>query len=294
MDFKKLLRALLFPHIAIMIILIPIAFAFLISSMVFLGTESPVSIISYVLAAYTLTVWCFKIPNIIAFFRDFKNKNKYVRLWLENPKLRVNVSLYTSLSLNVIYALLQLLLGLYHASFWFYSMAAYYISLAAMRHFVLRYTTSHKAGENIKVELAIYRICGWIFLFMNLALTLMVFFMVYFGRTFKHHEVTAIAMAAYTFTAFTLAIVSNVKFRKYKSPAYSVSKIISLASACVSMLTLETTLLTAFGGEEMTEQTRKIFLGATGGAISVFIIVMAIYMIVNSTAKIKELKDVKE
>jgi hypothetical protein len=64
MDWKKIGKALLFPHIAIMLVLIPIATAFLVCSMVFLGTESMTAIISYVLSAYTLTIWCFKISII--------------------------------------------------------------------------------------------------------------------------------------------------------------------------------------------------------------------------------------
>ena len=100
MDWKKLGKALLFPHIAIMMILIPIATVFLVYSMVFLGTESVIAIISYVLSAYTLTIWCFKIPHLIHFFKTFKDENKYARRWQEDTRLRVNVSLYGSLVWN--------------------------------------------------------------------------------------------------------------------------------------------------------------------------------------------------
>ena len=290
MDWKKIGKALLFPHIAIMIILIPIATVFLVYSMVFLGTESVVAIISYVLAAYTLTIWCFKIPYLIRFFKSFRDENKYAQIWLKDTRLRVNVSLYGSLIWNVAYALLQLGMGFWHHTFWFYSLAGYYICLAVMRFFLARYTTKHKPGEKMREELIRYRLCGWVFLAMNLALTLIIFFMVYWNRTFTHHMITAIALAAYTFTAFTMAIINIVKYRKYNSPVYSASKAISLASACVSMLTLEATMLTTFGDGSRDAITRKIFLGCTGGVISVFIIVMAVYMIVQSSKKLKELE----
>ena len=77
MDLKKFGKALLFPHLAIMIPLVPIATVLLVGSMVFIGTESPIAIASYVLAAYTLTVWCFKVPYLIKFFKAFKKENKY-------------------------------------------------------------------------------------------------------------------------------------------------------------------------------------------------------------------------
>ena len=287
MDLKKLGKALLFPHIAIMIILVPIATVLLVGSMVFIGTESAIAYISYVLAAYTLTVWCFKIPTLIKFFKTFKKENKYARRWQDDTRLRVNVSLYGSLAWNALYGIFQLWLGFYHHTFWFYSLGAYYICLAVMRFFLLRHTRKYAPGQRMRIELKKYRACGIVFLVMNLALTLIIFFMIYWNRTFEHHMITAIAMAAYTFTAFTVAIVNVVKYRKYNSPVFSASKAISFASACVSMLTLTSTLLTTFSDGTMGTTEQKIMLGSIGGAVSVVVVAMAIYMIVVGTKKLK-------
>ena len=290
MDLKKLGKALLFPHIAIMILLVPIATVLLVGSMVFIGTESLVAIVSYVIAAYTLTVWCFKIPYLINFFKTFKNENKYARRWQDDTRLRVNMSLYGSLAWNALYGILQLWLGFYHHTFWFYSLGAYYICLGVMRFFLARHTTRYAPGERMQTELKKYRACGIVFLVMNLALALIIFFMIYWNRTFEHHMITAIAMAAYTFTALTTAIINVIKYRKYNSPVFSASKAISLAAALVSMLTLESTMLTTFGDGTMTVMAQKWMLGATGGAISVLIVATAIYMIVVGSKKLKELK----
>jgi len=288
---KKITKGLLFPHPAVMVPLIPASAIFLIYAMVVLGTQSPVSYASYVLAAYTLTVWCMRIPRLIAFWKRFKTENRFAKRWFTDERLRMNVSLYGSLAWNVAYAVFQLWLGVYHATFWFSSLAGYYIFLAIMRFYLVRHTRHYHPGENMGVELIKYRACGWIFLGMNLALTLIVFFMVYWNRTFLHHEITTIAMAAYTFSAFTVAIVNIVKYRKYNSPVYSASKAINLAAACVSMLTLESTMLTTFGGQSMDLFSKRLFLALSGGAVSAFIIVMAIYMIVQGTKKIKILKE---
>ncbi len=290
MELKKLGKAFLFPHIAIMLLLVPIATALLVFSMVYVGTESPLAYISYVLAAYTLTVWCFKLPYLIRFFKTFRNENKYAVKWQADARLRVNVSLYGSLLWNALYGVLQLWLGYYHNTFWFASLGAYYICLGVMRFFLLLHTKKYAPGERMRSELKKYRACGWVFLVMNLALALIIFFMVYWGRTFRHHMITAIAMAAYTFTAFTLAIVNVVKYRKYNSPVFSASRAISLTAALVSMLTLESTMLTAFSDGAMSEIEQKWMLGATGGGISLVIVLVAVYMIVASTKKLKTLK----
>ena len=288
MDWKKIGKALLYPPIALMFVLIPVATVFLVLSMVFLGTESPIAILSYVLAAYTLTVWCFKIPYLIQWFKRFKAENKYIKRWREDARLRVKITLYSSLVWNILYGIFQLGLGVYHRTFWFYSIGGYYICLAVMRFFLFNHTRKYAPGERRRTEWIRYRACGWIFLVMNLALALIVFFMLYWNRTFTHHMITAIAMAAYTFTAFTVAIVNMVRYKKYKSPVFSASKAISMAAACVSMLTLTSTMLTAFSDATMDAMTQKWMLGAVGFSVTGVVIVLAVYMIVVGTKKLKE------
>ncbi len=285
---KKIGKALLFPPAVLMIILLPVAVALLVYAMVFVGQETALAYVAYTLSAYTLTVWCVRMPQIIAAAKAFKRGNKYVMLWTNDVHLRMNVTLYGSFIWNVAYAVFQLCLGMFHRTFWYCSLATYYICLAVMRFFLSRHTRRYKPGEKMRDELKKYRTCGWVFLILNLALTLMIFFMVYWNRTFNHHEITTIAMAAYTFTTFTFAVINTVKYRKYESPVFSASKAISLAAASVSMLTLTSTMLTTFGeGEELL--FRRIMLGSLGGAISVFIIVMSVYMIVRASKSLRKI-----
>ncbi len=286
---KKIGRALLLPHMAVMILLVPIATVFLVYSMAVLGTETVPAYVSYVLAAYTLTVWCVRIPSIVRFCKGFKKRNKYAKMWFDDVRLRTTLILYGSLLWNTAYALLQLWLGVYHQSLWFYAMAGYYMFLALMRIFLASHTRRYTAGEKMLEELKKYRFCGWIFLGVNMALTVMIIFMIYRNRSFVYDQITTIALAAYTFTAFTVAIVNIIRYRRYHSPVYSASKAISLAAACVSMITLTSTMLTTFGGEgDM--MFRRLMLSLIGGAASVFIIGMAAYMIKQSSAKIKVLQ----
>ena len=293
-NWKKIGKSLVFPHIAIMIALIPIATVLVIFSMIYIGTTSVPACISYALATYTLTIWCIKIPKLIRFFQRFKNENKYVRRWLTDTYLRTNITLHGSFLWNVAYAVMQLGLGFIHSTFWFYSLAGYYLCLALMRFYLVKYLSKHKPGEEMKLELIRYRTCGWIFLIMNMTLTVIIFFMVYWNRTFEHHEITTITLAAYTFVTFTMAMINIVKYRKYHSPVLSAGKAINLASTCVSMLTLEATMLTTFGDGTMDLTAKRIMLGATGTVISIVIIIMAIYMIVQSNKKLKLLKKAEE
>ena len=283
--FKKIARALLFPPIAVLLVFTPLIIAFLVSCMVRLDSDSVYSILSYVLAMYALTVWCIRLPGIIGSVRRFKNENLLIQLWRENTRLRVSLSLYGSLLWNTAYAVFQFCLGLYHRSFWFFSLAGYYACLALMRFYLARHIRRFTPGQQRLEELKRYRACGVMFLVMNVALTSIVLFMVRLERGFHHHEIPTIAMAAYTFASFTMAVINLFRYRKYHSPVYTASKTISLAAACVSMLTLESTMLSTFQQGDPLFRTKM--LGLTGSAVCAFIIVTALYMIIHSTREIK-------
>ena len=287
---KKIGKALLFPHIAVLILLLPIATVTVIYSLINPDSNTIFVYGSYALSAYTLTIWCVRIPNIIRFVKTFRTENKYAQIWFGDTRLRVNVSLLFSTLWNAGYGIFQLVLGIYYSSAWFYSLAGYYICLALMRFFLVRHSVKNHPGEKMREELRKYRTCGWIFLLMNLALSVMMFYMMAKDRAVRHHEITTISMAAYTFLTFIVAIINVIRYRKYESPIFSAAKAISLAAASVSMLTLESTMLVTFSGDGLSVMTRRLFMGISGAAIFVFIIAMAIYMIVQSTKKLKAFK----
>lgn len=285
---RRFLKGLLFPPAPVLFALLPIGTICLVLAMTHLEDTAPLRIAAYLQAFYTLVIWCARVPRLAAELRQLRFRNRYLRRWFDDPRLRTNISLTGSAVWNGAYAALQLGLGIYHGSVWFYSLAAYYGSLAGMRLYLLRHTLRHRAGEKMRQELRRYRACGWVFLLMNLALTGILLYRIREGRAVRHHEIVTIAMATYTFATLTKSIVNVVKYRKYHSPAFSASKAISLAAACVSLLTLESTMLATFGGAELPPQTQTLFLALSGGVISIFIITMALYMIIQSGRKLKE------
>ena len=274
------------PHIVIVISTTLVAFISLIYSALCLKSYDILSIVSYVMSFYALIIVCFRMPDMIEFFKSVRNENEYVVKYRQDATLRIKFSLYGTLIFNGAYAALQLGMGLCHRSIWFYSLAAYYILLAVMRFSLLCHTKEYNPLQDVKQELKKNRICGIYMLFLNSILTVILFYIIWQNRTFKHHEITTIAMAAYTFTTFTFAIINIIRFRKYKSPVFSAAKAISLACACVSMITLEATMLTTFGTGEG-QMFRRIMMASSGGVVSMFIVGMSFYMIINATRQLK-------
>lgn len=294
MDWRKIAKALLFPPLAVVLILAPVAGGALVYAMLFLEESNWLRIASYALSFYALSVLCVRVPDIVRLCGKIKNQNRYIKIWSGDVHLRMKITLTGAVLWNGAYAALQLGLGIYHHSVWFCSLAGYYLSMAVMRAFLARHTVHFAPGEKMKAEFRRYRACGWIFLLMNLALSGMMLYMIRGERVVRHSEITAIALATYTFASFATAIRNVVLYRKFHSPVYSASKAISLASACVSVMTLENTMLLTFQDGSMTMRTRKLFMTLTGGAIALFIVLMAIYMIVKANRGIKSLEESNE
>ena len=159
-----------------------------------------------------------------------------------------------------------------------------------MRFYLVNHTKKNKPGEDLLIEYKRYNICGWVMLLMNLTVTAIIFFIIYFDRTFYHHQITTIALAAYTFLTFSLSIYNFIKYRKFNSPVYSAAKSINLVAACVSMMTLTTTMLTTFGGEDVVEY-KKLLLTMVGVVVSLFILTISIQIIIFTSKNLKKLKE---
>ncbi len=284
--FKKILHALLFPHMAILLPLIPLSALALIYVFAIAKGEGALNYVAYMLSFYTLVAVSLRTPHIVTFFKRLRERNVLVHRFTTDARFRQKITLYGALVINTGYALFQLGTGLYYRSRWFYALATYYILLTVMRFFLLRDLKQLTAGEDYRDELRRYRFCGIALAAMTPALLVIVAFIIWQNRGFAYHSITTIAMAAYTFGAFTVAIVNIIKYRKYKSPLLSAAKAVSMTTASVSMLSLETAMLSAFGTES-DAAFRQLITGISGAAVCLFVLVMAIFMIVRSGKELK-------
>ncbi len=290
---KKIGKAILFPHVALLVCLIPTSTILLVYAFVFAGQTAIISVIAYALSAYTLTAVCFRVPSFIRFVRRLREDNRYWLRWRTDTDWKTNMTLALSMLLNLAYGVFQLSLGLYYHSLWFYAMAVYYGCLTGMRLFLRRYSIKSALGENERAEWKKYRVCGIIMLVMSVALSVIMGIVIVGGRRIEHHALTCIALAAYTFTSFTFAVINMIRYKKYNSPVLSAGKAVSMAAATVSMFTLETAMLTVFGGAESAQFT-NLMLTVTGCVVSLFVVAMAVYMCVRSTKKLQILQGVEE
>lgn len=295
MEWKKLIR-ILYPPLWLIIILVPICAVALIYTFIGKYETHPVAYFTYVISFYTLTtvvMRCIKtFPDIYRKIKGGVYKNPTGNRLMTDMKFRTHVSLYGSLGVNLLYVTLNVVLGfLYHTS-WFFVLAFYYTILAVMRFLLLRFVNRVGIGENRFKELRRSRLCGYILLSVNLALSGAVLMILYQNKGYEYHGILIYVMAAYTFYITTVAIINLIKYKKLGSPVMSMTKIISMAAALVSMLSLETAMLSEFG-KDMSEENKRLMIMLTGAGVSVCIITMAVYSIIKNSSEIKKIMENK-
>lgn len=255
------------------------------------GLDGPPAYAAYALSAYGLTIFITGIPGVITGFRRWFKTHPLTRKMLDAPLVkqfaedvhfRTRVSLYQGLLVNLLYIAVKLASGIYYRSWWLITLAVYYALLAVMRFLLLW----RWGGIGLVMELRRCRLCGAVLLLMNIALAGMVILMVHQNRGYDYPGMLIYAMAAYSFYAVIVAAINVVKFRRHGSPVLSAAKAIHLAAALVSILALETAMLSRFGGAD-DARFREMMTAATGGGVCLIVLGMAVFMIAWSTKRIR-------
>ena len=202
---------------------------------------------------------------------------------------RIKTFLFLSFVFNVAYSIFLLIVSQIYSSKWFFVMSIYYGLLSSARIFIL---TQINPEKELRSKITTMRACGYFLLLINIVVSSMMFILIYGNTIIKHHEITVITLATYTFSSLSFAIISSLKQLKQNNHVYSCAKIISLTSASVSLATLTNTMLATFGEDNLL--LRSIVLPILCGAITLFIIVSAFLMVYKATLDLRKLKNEKE
>ena len=290
MDWKKAGKKVLFPNIFIIILFTIISAAALVHIFFNGLEESWIAYVAYVFSFYTLTVLVIFLSVVLPKqYRAVKQKimdNPFGNRYMTDTAFRTQVSLYISLGINLLYAGINVISFIVYDSRWFIIFAGYYMTLAVMRFLLLRYARRDGIGQNRLGELRWARVCSCILVTVNFALSGAVLMILFQDKGTEYAGILIYAMAAYTFYTTIHAIINLIKYRKYKSPVMTTTKIIALSAALVSMLSLETAMFSQFG-QDMSVRDQRLMIALTGAGISIAVIGMSSYMIVKTTEEIK-------
>ena len=283
-----LLERLLHPPKWVLLTLPPIVFAALIYVLL-KGKNSMPAYMIYCMSAYCLTIWVLPLPRL---FRKAK-ANMIHRLtgtvfgekYIGDLAFRGSVSIYQGMMVNFLYVVFRIFVGIRYASVWFLTIAIYYLLLGIMR---LSLILSYR-NRNMKSELRCYRRTAWLLFLLNIPMGGMIVLMVLTDSGYSYPGYVIYLSALYTFYTIIWAIVNLVKFRKLGSPILSAAKVLNFVAALMSLLGLQTAMISQFSTEG--ENFRRRMNAITGGGVWFSVILIAVYMLLRSR-KMKEVKSV--
>lgn len=298
--FQDVLKKVFCPSVLDTILIVLVSFSMLLCAVI-LRLDGIVIYGVYVLSAYALTVMVTGVIRLVT-HRHLRRICDHIKHPL-NEKLRshplgkryftdltfqVQVTLYPSLILNILYSGMKMFSGILYGSIWLIILSVYYLLLAVIRFLILIGTWKNIIGSDPNAEWKCYRICGMLLGLMTLALSGMILFIVQQNGNYQYPGILIYLMAIYTFYAVISAAVNLRKFRKHGSPMLLAAKAASLTAALVSMLALETAMLIQFGTEEE-HVMRPVMIAVTGAVVCGLIWIMAVYMVVRATKQLKKL-----
>lgn len=255
-------------------------------------TNIVLTVIFYLIASYSLII-CItlavrsarKLPALIQKLPVYKKiiETPLGYKFFCDVGFRTKIFLFLSLIINLFFCATNIASAAAQKSVWCAFLAVYYIMLAGMRLTVLR-----KADKNLSAaeELKIYRACGIMLLITNQILTVISVYVVKSSGSFSYKGVLIYAAAFFAFYNIIAAISNIFKYRKYNRPSLSAAKIISFTAAVVSMFALETAMLSRFSTEADREFSH-IMTCVSAAAVCTGVMIMAVYMVARSTAKLK-------
>lgn len=293
---KSILKSLFcLPPLPTLLICVP-AYGLVIYVLAGENVDPAVTYAAYFLSAYALIITITGMAGVVRLVRQGMERHPLVRKllgiplvsrYLKEDMFRAGTALYQGFFINLLYAGIKMFSGILYRSVWFITLAVYYILLAVMRATLIHYM--RKPGKSMVTEWKRYRLCGGILLIMNAALAGMVILAVYQNSGFEYPGMLIYVMAMYAFYAVATAVRNVVKFRRYGSPVMSAAKVISLTAALVSMLSLETAMLTQFGAAD-DPAFRRIMTASTGAGIGVIVLGMAVFMLLRSAGELRRLR----
>ncbi|MBE6673968.1 MAG: hypothetical protein E7596_02555 [Ruminococcaceae bacterium] len=223
-------------------------------------------------------------PRIKAQIKAVIEKNSFTDKFVKSFGFRALVGSFLSLSVSILFGIFNGALGIMSSSVWYGSLALYYILLALIYGSIV---LNRKPKSVLKAN-QIYRRCGILLLILNSALSVAIGQMIFDNEFFEYGGLMIYASAAYAFYKITMAIIRFFRHKRECNPILNAIVSINLTDGMVSILALQTALLSTFGNGSVNVSH---FNTVTGSFVSLITLSIGIFMIIKGTKNIKSEKN---
>lgn len=238
--------------------------------------ENGIAWIAYAYSVYALIVFIVWFIKVCKFSNNFIKSNSKLYNFYQNHIREFNrYSLILGLIVNLIYGIVKLSTGIYYKSWWFITLAGYYLLLCTMKVNLIKDFKSTLGKQYKKLKHI-----GVILLLMNIVLAGIIVLIVNTHQTFYYSGYMIYIIALYDFYLITTAFINVFKYRKNSEPIISANKCINLTVAMVSMISLEVAMIYSFGNND--SELKSLMTLLMGIAVAFINSIMAILLILKS------------
>ena len=281
----EIIRKLLHPAKWALILVPPLSFAALVLAFLAGSTTGMPAYVIYCMSAYSLTIWLAAFPRLTKRIKSAIMSIGIVRRaadsqitgrYLHDQAFRGSVGIYQGMTANFLYMVFRVAAGVRYTSVWFISMAVYYLVLGGLRAYLI-VCYRRRSPE---LERRCYRNAAWLLFLLNIPMGGMIILMVLTNSGFSYPGHIIYLSALYTFYTLVMSVLNLVKFRRLGSPILTAAKVLNFISAMMSILGLQTAMISRFSTEG--ESFRRMMNAITGGFVYSVVILLAAAMLVHS------------
>ena len=230
-----------------------------------------VSYFAYLYSTYALVVVCARLPGAVkrlsAGFTASMEKHTAARPWFErlyavaiDPERRLRLLLVPSLVFNLGYAAFKLGVGLWLSSWWMIAVGVYYAILASLRYALLRTFMARGGDRDDEWDWKIYRNTAFQMLILTVAMNGLIVQTVHHGEAYHYPGTLIYAFALYAFVKIISVVIALVRKWHEENVILAASRYISFACALMSMMALQTAMISQFrGGEAFARKANALF-----------------------------------
>ena len=275
-------KSMVYPSGRVLVCVPLLSFAALAVSFAYAKIGNALTYVIYGLSAYSLLILTAACPRLLRSLKTAVRKTRLAQ-WLAAHEeveryahdfaFRGSVGIYRGVAVNLCYVVFRIAAGIRYTSVWFISMAAYYLVLGGLRvYLIVCYRRRTPA-----LEARCYCRTAWLLFLLNIPMGGMIALMVRANASFSYPGTIIYASALYTFYTMALAIVNLVKYRRLGSPILSAAKVLNLVSTMMSILGLQTAMISQF--DPGNEAFRKTMNTMTGSVVYGVVILIALWML---------------
>lgn len=211
-------------------------------------------------------------------YKKYLNLEKNDRTML----LLINITI-----INIVIAIIKYIFAFTLPSLWFFINAIFTTILSISRFFSIRNYGKQRSIKNneekIKIGYKNYLHTGILLILLGIMYFFVSVYMYYKGTNTTMHEYLTYLVALNAFWSISWAIYGMIKYNRKTSPILKSVKMTNFANALTSMVLTQVVLLDTYASEyHLAEEN-----GYTGMGVSLIIIIIGLYMVINIQEELK-------